>query len=105
MNAAPVTTVAAEINRLHEEAKRGSFASREALHGALVAAWRAGHLLIVEIRRVFQDIGTGAWLFWVKANFRGTARTAQRYMRLAHTVADEAFFHLAERRRGLLHLP
>jgi hypothetical protein len=91
MNPATVTTTAAEINRLHEEAKRASFVSREALHGALVAAWRAGHLLIVERRRVFQDIGKGAWLFWVKANFRGTARTAQRYMRLAHTVADEAF--------------
>lgn len=91
MNPATDTTAAAEINRLHEEAKRGSLVSREALHGALVAAWRAGHLLVLERRRVFQDIGTGAWLFWVKANFRGTARTAQRYMRLAHTVADEAF--------------
>lgn len=91
MNPAAVITTAAEINRLHEEAKRASIASREALHGALVAAWRAGHLLIVERRRVFHDMGPGAWLFWLKANFRGTARTAQRYMRLAHTVADEAF--------------
>jgi hypothetical protein len=91
MNAAPVTTVAAEINRLHEEAKRGSFASREALHGALVAAWRAGHLLVAERKRVFHDMGPGAWLLWLKVNFRGTARTAQRYMRLAHSIADEGF--------------
>lgn len=91
MNPATVTTVAAEINRLHEEAKRGSFASREALHGALVAAWRAGHLLLAERKRVFHTMGPGAWLHWLKANFRGTARTAQRYMRLAHTIADVAF--------------
>jgi hypothetical protein len=91
MNPATVTTAAAEINRLHEEAKRASYVSREALHGALVAAWRAGHLLIVERKRVFHDMGPGAWLFWLRANFQGTARTAQRYMRLAHTVADETF--------------
>jgi hypothetical protein len=91
MNPATATTTAAEINRLHEEAKRGSFASREALHGALVAAWRAGHLLIAEKKRVFHTMGPGAWLHWLKENFRGTARTAQRYMRLAHTIADVAF--------------
>ena len=42
MNPVPVTTAAAEINRLHEEAKRGACVSRQALHGALVAAWQAG---------------------------------------------------------------
>lgn len=91
MNAATVTTTAAEINRLHEEAKRHSFASRQALHGALVAAWQAGHLLVAERKRVFHTMGSGAWLHWLKANFRGTARTAQRYMRLAHSVADVSF--------------
>jgi hypothetical protein len=35
-------------------------------------------------------MGGGAWLLWVKANFHGTARTAQRYMRLAQCVADGA---------------
>ncbi len=35
MNPSPATTAAAEINRLHEEAKGGSIASRKALHGAL----------------------------------------------------------------------
>ena len=91
MNTAPATTTAAEINRLHDEAKRGAIASREALHKSLVAAWRAGQLLILERKRVFHDMGPGAWLFWLKANFRGTARTAQRYIRLAQCVADVAF--------------
>ena len=92
MNPAPTTPPAvAEINRLHEEAKRCSVASRQALHGSLVAAWQAGHLLIEERKRVFRDIGRGSWLLWLRANFRGTARTAQRYIRLAHCVTDAAF--------------
>ena len=91
MNTAPVTTAVAEINRLHDEAKRCAAASRQALQGALVAAWQAGQLLILERKRVFHAMGPGAWLFWLKANFRGTARTAQRYMRLAQCVADVAF--------------
>jgi hypothetical protein len=90
MNPTPATTSAAEINRLHEEAKRGACVSRQALHGALVAAWQAGHLLAAERKRVFHTMGPGAWLLWLKANFRGTARTAQRYMRLAHSITDEA---------------
>jgi len=91
MNPAPVTTTAVEINRLHEEAKRGASVSRHALHGALVAAWQAGQLLIAERKRVFHTMGPGAWLLWLNANFRGTPRTAQRYMRLAHAIADVAF--------------
>jgi len=91
MNPAPATTTAAEINRLHEEAKRCACTSRQALHGALVAAWQAGHLLVEERKRVFYTMGSGAWLLWLKANFHGTARTAQRYMRLAHGIADVAF--------------
>lgn len=91
MNSAPVASAVADINRLHEEAKRCTSASRDALHAALVAAWRAGHLLIAERKRVFHDMGAGAWLLWLKANFRGTVRTAQRYIRLAHSITDEAF--------------
>ena len=92
MSPAPATpTAVAEINRLHEEAKRCSVASRQALHGALVAAWQAGHLLVEERKRVFRNMGSGAWLLWLRANFRGTARTAQRYIRLAHCVTDAAF--------------
>ena len=91
MNPAPITATAAEINRLYEEARRGASASRQALHGALVAAWQAGHLLVAERKRVFHTMGAGAWLLWLKVNFRGTARTAQRYMRLALGIADAAF--------------
>ena len=91
MNPVPATTVATEINRLHEEAKRCSEASRRALHGALAAAWHAGQLLLMEKKRVRHGMGPGAWLPWLEANFRGTARTAQRYMRLAQCVADVAF--------------
>jgi hypothetical protein len=36
-------------------------------------------------------MGRGAWLNWLEANFRGTARTAQRYMKLLKSVADLAF--------------
>lgn len=92
MNPAPAKPPAVvEINRLHEEAKRCSHASRQALHGALVAAWHAGQLLIEERKRVFHSMGPGAWLLWLKAHFRGTARTAQRYIRLAQCVTDAAF--------------
>ena len=58
------------------------------MHEALGAAWNAGHLLVEERKRVFHTMGSGAWLLWLEANFRGTARTAQRYMRLAHSVSD-----------------
>ena len=92
MNSAfSIATAAAEINRLHDDAKRYAAASRQALHSALVAAWQAGQLLILEKKRVFHAMGPGAWLLWLKANFRGTARTAQRYMRLAQSVTDVAF--------------
>ncbi|HEY4300917.1 MAG TPA: hypothetical protein VGM73_08600 [Candidatus Didemnitutus sp.] len=84
----PLATAATEINRLHEEAKRCATVSRHALHGALVAAWQAGQLLLTEKKRVRRCMGGGAWLLWIKANFHGTPRTAQRYMRLAQCVAD-----------------
>lgn len=87
---ATTLTTATEINRLHEEAKRCACVSRQALQGALVAAWRAGQLLVEERKRVLATMGSGAWLLWLKANFRGTARTAQRYMRLARSVSDRS---------------
>lgn len=88
MNSTPHTATAAEINRLHEEARQCCHASREALHGALVAAWHAGRLLLSEKKRVNHTMGLGAWLHWLKANFKGTVRTAQRYVRLAQSVPD-----------------
>lgn len=59
---ATTLTTATEINRLHEEAKRCACVSRQALQGALVAAWRAGQLLVEERKRVLATMGSGAWL-------------------------------------------
>jgi hypothetical protein len=81
-------TTVSEINRLHDEAKREAIASRTALHGALISAWRAGCLLSEERKRVFHAMGPGAWHHWLHANFRGTVRTAQRYIRLAQCARD-----------------
>lgn len=84
------SSAAVEINRLHDEANGHVHASREALHAALCAAWRAGQLLLAEKKRVRRAMGPGAWLLWLEANFHGTPRTAQRYMKLARRVADVA---------------
>jgi hypothetical protein len=80
-----------EINRLHAEAVKLSADSRDALHGALVAAWKAGQLLAVEKRRVRRSMGPGAWILWLERHFAGSPRTAQRYLRLAKSVADASF--------------
>lgn len=84
----PPLTVAEQINRLHAEAENLSAQSRDTLHVALVAAWKAGQLLVAEKQNVRHTMGPGAWQLWVERHFAGTARTAQRYMRLAKTVTD-----------------
>lgn len=81
-------TAAREINRLHGEVERLAGESKTALTSALAAAWRAGRLLAAEKKRVRRTMGGGAWQLWLKEHFRGSERTAQRYMRLAATVAD-----------------
>lgn len=91
MNAAAILTVAAEINRLHDSAQRLAAESRQSLDGALTAAWQAGQLLMAEKKRIRHSMGAGAWLLWLEANFRGTPRTAQRYMKFARSVSDVAF--------------
>lgn len=91
MNTAGPKSAAREINRLHEEVSRRTAESKEALHTALVAAWRAGQLLIAEKKRVRRTMGAGAWQHWIEQNFHGTARTATNYMRLAESVADISF--------------
>lgn len=91
MNSAAVLSAVSEINRLHAEAKQHAVASRRSLGAALAAAWRAGQLLLTEKKRVRQTMGCGAWLLWLEQNFRGTPRTAQRYMKLAKSVTDVAF--------------
>ena len=84
-------SAAREINRLHGEVVRHSAQSKEALHAALVAAWRAGQLLIAEKQRVRRTMGGGAWLLWLEQQFKGTRRTAAKYMALAASVEDVSF--------------
>lgn len=91
MNAQMAPSVATEINRLYETAQALSARSRQALDAALIAAWQAGQLLLAEKTRVRRCMGPGAWLLWLEANFHGTPRTAQRYMKLARSVADASF--------------
>ena len=80
-----------EVNRLHAEAEKSRAKSREMIDVALVAAWKAGQLLLVEKRTVRRTMGPGAWILWLERYFVGTPRTAQHYMRLASTVADISF--------------
>lgn len=82
---------AEEINRLHDESVRLRAASRDSLHAAVVAAWRAGQLLAVEKLHIRRTMGAGAWGLWLKRYFRGSPRTAQRYILLAKSVSDASF--------------
>lgn len=82
---------AQEINRLHSEAVQCCAASRDALHAAMVAAWKAGQLLENQKRIIRRSMGPGAWHLWLEQHFSGTPRTAQRYMVLARSVADVSF--------------
>jgi hypothetical protein len=84
----PPVNAADEINRLCAEAVRLSRYSSEALHGALLAGWQAGKLLMEEKEKVRERMGPGAWLLWLEQNFKGTPRTAQRYMLLAKMVPN-----------------
>lgn len=84
------TSAAGEINRLHADVVRRAAESKASLGAALTSAWHAGRLLLAEKRCVRRTMGGGAWLLWLRENFRGTPRTAQRYMRLAQGVSDVA---------------
>jgi hypothetical protein len=82
---------AREINRLHAEVVHSAAQSKEALHAALVAAWQCGRLLVAEKERVRRRMGGGAWLLWLQQCFKGSRRTAARYMALAASVEDVSF--------------
>lgn len=92
-----------EINRLHEEAVRQTAGSRQCLNAALLAAWQAGRLLIVEKRRIRRTMGA-AWGLWLTAKFHGTHRTAQNYMRLAENTPDISVFNGLSLRQVYLRL-
>ena len=87
----PQASSAQEINRLHAEVLTQTAASKKCLHAALVAAWQAGRMLLAEQARVRRTMGA-AWGPWLKEKFRGTQRTAQKYMQLAESVDDVAEF-------------
>ncbi len=103
MNSTAKASPAAEINRLHEQVVRQTDSSRQCLDAALAAAWQAGRLLLEEQKRVRRTMGD-AWLLWLEQNFKGTARTAQNYMRLAEGVADVAEFRGLSLRQVYLRL-
>ena len=84
----PVSKTADRINRLHAESLRAAVASRAQLERGLIAAWTAGRLLAQEKQSVRRRMGAGAWGPWLEQNFAGTARTAQRYMKLARLIPD-----------------
>jgi len=82
-----VQQAALEINRLHAEVVRLTTESKQLLLNAVTIAWQTGQLLLAEKKRVRQKCG-GAWGLWLKHNFKGTPRTAQRYMWLAQCESD-----------------
>ena len=77
-----------DINRLHAGATGMARSSRDALDAALLAAWQAGQLLDAERKRIRRTMGRAAWSCWLAENFRGSQRTASRYLQLARTTAD-----------------
>jgi hypothetical protein len=103
MNEAPSTAVL-EINRLHAETVRLAADSQRALGAAVVAAWRAGRLLQAERKQVERRAGLGSWHPWLRKNFRGTIRTAQRYVRLAALVPVETALQGLSIRQAYLRL-
>jgi hypothetical protein len=92
MNPPVENSAVAEINRLHASVQHQAARSREALTAALAAAWNAGRLLRQEHERVGAAMHRGAWPLWLRKNFRGSAKTAKRYMALAQAITDPSAF-------------
>jgi hypothetical protein len=92
MNTCERISAAEQINQLHARVEAISCQSRTLLDEALSAAWQASKLLLAEKCRVRKQMDAGAWLLWLEANFKGSVRTAQRYMKLARAVADTSVF-------------
>ena len=82
----------AMVNRLYAEVVDSCGRSEAEMSKALVAAWDAGKLLCGLKQQVRRISGHGAWEPWVEQNFKGSVRTAQRYMALAKSVTDVADF-------------
>lgn len=72
-----LATLADEANRYHD-------AAHNACRGMLQAAWNAGTAL----NAAKELCEHGEWLPWLKANFHGSERNAQNYMRIAKNAAS-----------------
>jgi len=77
---------ASEINRLYAKVTLTCGLSEDQIQEALAAAWKAGELLSDKKRLVKRMLGHGSWEPWLKRNFTGSVRTAQRYMALTKNV-------------------
>jgi len=83
-----VPGIAKRINALHADVQRFERASRQNLNHAATAAWQAGKLLLEAKASIVRHGGRGAWTPWLTTAFKGSDRTAQRYMRLARELPD-----------------
>jgi hypothetical protein len=68
-----------ELETLVEKANTAHLRAQETATFALKYAKEAGDAL----REAKEQVGHGAWLDWLEGNFKGTARTAQMYMRVS----------------------
>jgi len=79
---------AQKINALHADVRRMERESRKKLDGAATAAWQAGKLLLAAKASIVRHGGHGAWMPWLEMKFKGSARTARRYMKLARELPE-----------------
>jgi hypothetical protein len=81
----------ADLDSLAADIRREVQAAEAAWQDAVAHAIRAGELLI----EAKAQVEHGHWLPWLDANFPGSARSAQGYMRLAqHAEEAQALAHL-----------
>ena len=79
MSTLPITQAPAALAGLADRINEEHQAAGEALNRSLHHARAAGDLLV----QAKAHLGHGQWSAWLAENFRGSARTAQGYMRLA----------------------
>jgi hypothetical protein len=85
--------MSAELDRLRDlaaEINREAGLAERAWSSALEHALRAGELLM----NAKAQLPHGEWLPWLQANFKGSVRTAQSYMRLSAHPNTQALAHL-----------
>jgi phage N-6-adenine-methyltransferase len=78
-------------------ANREHALARESRDSAVEHAWRAGQALL----RAKSQLSHGQWLPWLAANFEGTVRTAQRYVRIAAKTTRVSHLDTKSQRQAL----